>query len=176
MGSSLVEIILNNLMALMPFRIVMSYETAVRWRFGKNPKPLDPGFHWCFWIIHQVEAVPAVEDVFNLPTQSVVTADGQTICFSANIGIRVTDPVAHFCNVQDFKASTEGLAMTHLAQRVRSARYEDLVADLKALETSLRGTLETRLRKWGTEVTSVGFTDFVPTRQQMRLFQDPSRT
>lgn len=170
--SSIVEIILRNLMQLMPFRVVMSYEAGVRWTLGKNPKPLAPGFHWCVWIVHQIETVLTVEEVINLPTQSVITADGQPVCFSANIGRRVTDPVAHFGAVQDFDASTEGLAMTHLAQRVRSLSYAELCADLAALERSLKGTLATRYAKWGAEVTSVGFTDFVLVRHQFRLFQD----
>lgn len=172
---TILEIILQNLMQLMPFRIVLSYQLAVRWTWGQNPESKPPGFHWCVWFMHSMETVTAAEEVMNLPTQSVVTADGVSVCYSVNIGVRVVDAVKHYCEVQDFRASVEGLAMTHLAKRVRTMNYSDAVSTLDKLEKSLVNTLESRLTRWGTEVTTVGFTDFVQVRSQIRLFQDPSR-
>lgn len=172
MGGEIIQAILANLAQLLPWRIIMSYRMGVRWTWGKNPVKLEPGFHWCWWLMHTVDTVFSVEEVIDLPTQSLVTKDGKTVCFSVNIGLVVRDPVMYYCAVQDFDASTRGLAMTHLAERVRTQDYEDLVRDLKKLEDSLKGTLTTRFKVWGTEVTRVGFTDFVQTRQQIRLFQD----
>lgn len=171
MDTSIVEIILQNLMELMPFRIIMSYQKGVRWTMGQNPKELAPGFHWCLPLRHSVEIVSCAEEFQNLPTQSVTTQDGKQICFSANIGYRITDAVAYFCEVQDFDKAVSALAMTHLAERVREKDYAWLVANQRDLERSLRGTLETRLKVWGAEVTKVGFTDYVQARQ-FRLFQD----
>lgn len=175
MTGTLVEAILANLMSLMPFVIVRSYQRGVRWVFGRNPKELKPGIHWKLWVVHQVEICSVVDDVMDLPVQSVITMDEKLVCFSVNIGYRVTDIVSHYCNVQDFIESTAGLAMTHLAQKVRERTCAELVADLKEVEKSLKGTLTTRMQKWGTEVFSVGFTDFAEVPQQMRIFLDSSK-
>lgn len=169
---NLVEIILNNLMALLPFVIVRSYQSGVRWRCGRNPKELQPGFHWKLWIYHQVEIEPIVDDVIELPTQSVITADEKLVCFSVNIGFRIVDVVKHWNGVQDFHEATRGIAMTHLAKRVRSEKLSDLVTDLNKLEKSLESTLTTRFKNWGTEVFSVGFTNFAEVPTQMRIFTD----
>lgn len=174
MNSTIVDIILQNLMELMPFRIIMSYQFGVRWTFGKKPTRLDAGFHWCLPLRHSVDIVNQTEEVLNLPTQSVTTKDGKIVCFSCNVGVRVVDPVAYYCEVQDFNLSVNALAMTHLAARVRELDYAEAAHDLRSLEKSLRNTLETRLKKWGAEITSVGFTDFVLARQ-FRLFQDTGR-
>ena len=122
--------------------------------------------------MHQYEAYEIVDDVIDLPVQSVITKDKKLVCFKVNIGYRIVDVVAHGCGVQDFVESTAGLAMTHLAQRVRELTLVDLEADLKVLEKSLEGTLTTRMKKWGTEVFNVGFTDFAEVPQQMRIFLD----
>ena len=169
---NLVEILINNLMALLPFVIILSYQRGIRWRFGKNPIELQPGFHWKFWIFHQIEIMNVVDEAIELPTQSVITADEKLVCFSANIGFRINDVVKHNCGVQDFHESVLSIAMTHLAKRVREERLEDLIKDLKKLEKSLEGTLTTRLTQWGTEVFSVGFTNFAEVPQQIRLFTD----
>ena len=172
MGGTFVEIILQNLMALFPFVIVRTYQRGVRWTLGKNPTRLNPGFHWKVWLLHQVEIVSVVDEVVNLPVQSVMTKDRKLICFSVNIGFRIDDPVKHWEGVQDFEESTRGLSMTHLAKRVREKSLDELLADLPALESSLRATLTTRFKDWGTEVFSVGFTDFAETQHQIRLFTE----
>lgn len=172
MGETFLATVLQNLMALLPFLIVQSYQGGVRWVFGKNPKELKPGFHWKLWLVHQVAVVDMVAEAIELPTQSVMTQDKKLICFSVNIGYRVVDVVSHYCNVQDFVESTVAIAMSHLAKRVREKTMQQLHDDLDDLEKSLRGTLTTRMKDWGTEVFSVGFTNFVEQPRAFRLLTD----
>lgn len=177
MHATLIEIVFNNLMALLPFVIVRSYAEGVRWHFGKSPVAVKPGLRLKVWFYHSVDVYALVDDVIDLPTQTVITKDGYTVCFGVNIGYKIVDVVAHACNVQDFVESTAGLAMTHLAQRVRELNYADLIGDggLKGLEKSLEGTLTTRMKRWGTEVFSVGFTNFAKVRAPLRIFLDSHR-
>lgn len=172
MGETFITVVFNNLMALMPFVIVRSYQMGVRWTVGRNPKPLKAGPHWKVWLVHQIEISDVTDEFIELPIQSVITKDKKLVCFSANIGYRIKDVVAHWQNVQDFVASTHGAAMTHLAARVRELDLADLESDLKKLEASLKGTLTTRFRDWGTEVFSVGFTNFAEVPRQYRFFTD----
>lgn len=177
MHSTLVEMLIQNLMSLFPWIIIKSYEEGIRWTLGRYPKRLAPGAHWKVWLVHQVDVYALVDEVVDLPVQSVITKDEKLVCFSVNIGYRIVDVVAHGCNVQDFVESTAGLAMTHLAQRVREMDLKELTASggLKKLETSLEGTLTTRMKRWGTEVFSVGFTNFAEVPRQMRIFLDSHR-
>lgn len=176
MGETWLAAVLNNLMVLLPFVIVRSYQRGVRWVLGVNPVELEPGFHWKVWLYHQVEIIDVVDEVIELPIQSVITADEKLVCFSVNIGFRIVSAVDHFCNVHDFLEATAGMAMTHLAKRVRQETLVDLVADLNKLEKSLESTLTTRLRGWGTAVFSVGFTNFAEIPTQLRVFTDGNST
>jgi regulator of protease activity HflC (stomatin/prohibitin superfamily) len=171
-----VEAILNNIMSLLPFLVIKTYQRGVRWTLGKRPVELLPGFHWKVWLIHEVEVFDVADEVMDLPVQSVITSDEKLVCFSVNIGFRIVDVVKHATSVQDFIDSTKGLAMTHLSKRVRAKTLKELIADLNDLEKSLEGTLTTRMKAWGTEVFSVGFTDFAEVPQQIRVFmEDGSR-
>lgn len=172
MGETFLAQVLQNLMVLMPFCIVRTYQLGVRWRLGKHPITLQAGPHWKLWVYHQVEITDVVDEVIELPTQSVITADEKLVCFSTNIGYRVVDVVKHWHSVQDFHESTRALAMSHLAERVRSAPLTELVKDIKKLEASLRGTLTTRFKDWGTEVFHVGFSNFAEVPTQIRVFSD----
>ena len=175
-GGTLVEHVFANLQSLLPFRILKSFQQGVRWTLGKDPVPLGPGPHWCVPLLHSISVHDVVDEVLNLPTQSVVTKDGKPVCFSVNIAFRIADIVAHECNVQDFMESTAGATMTHLSKQVRKKDLAELMAPdaLSKMEDSLKGTLTTRMKRWGTEIIDVGFTDFVPVPRAMRLFLDAS--
>lgn len=174
MGETFISIVFNNLMALMPFVIVRSYQAGVRWHFGKNPMALAPGIHFKIWVYHQVEISDVTDEFIELPIQSVITKDNKLVCFSANVGYRIADVVKHWQNVQDFVASTHGAAMTHLAKRVRESTLAELESGegLKKLEDSLKGTLTTKFKDWGTDVFAVGFTNFAEVSRQYRFFGD----
>lgn len=169
---NIIEMILNNLMALLPFVIIKSYERGVRFRFGKSPIELKPGFHWKIWVYHFVEVGMVSDDYIETPIQSVITKDGKLVVFSVNIGYRIVDIVKHYTSVQEFTDSTKALAMVHLAKKVRESTLADTLADLKKLETSLRGTLSNQFKQWGTQVFAVGFVNFSEVPQQIRLFSD----
>jgi len=170
MGETFVTVVFNNLMALMPFVIVRSYQRGVRWRFGRHAISLEPGIHLKIWVYHQIEVSDVTDEFIELPIQSVVTKDEKLVCFSANVGYRIEDIVKHWENVQDFVESTHGAAMTHLAAKVREKTLSELVSDLKSLEKSLENTLTTRFKAWGTKVICVGFTNFAEVPTQIRLF------
>lgn len=166
----LFEKLADNLLDLLPFYRVMSYEMACQWTFGKNPVAKGPGWHWRWYGITTYEKVPVVDEVLELPIQSVLTKDKKSVSFKAVVGYRVNDIVAHYCNVNDFADSTKSRAMGHLAKRVRAQTLDEVEFDLGKLEASCKGTLGTKLKEWGTEVLFVEFIDFVEVRTQIRLF------
>lgn len=172
MFGTIVDQLFQNLMALAPFVILKSYEGGVRWRLGRKEIELKPGIHWRIPLYHQVEKTIVTDEMMELPVQSVITKDKKLVCFRVAIGFRIVDVVAHFNNVQDFFESTRGIAQMHLSERVRAISLEDLESDLSKLERSLRGTLTTKMKRWGTEVYEVGFTDFAEVPNQIRHFID----
>src|SRR3569833_3686805 len=149
-GATLVEQFYANILSLAPFLIVKSYQRGVRWTIGRNPKELMPGPRWRVPVMHSVMLFDVVDEVIDLPIQSVITADKKLVCFSVNVAFRVVDVVQHACNVQDFFESTAGTAQTHLAKRVREKPLDELERPegLKDLETKLRDTLTTKMKRW----------------------------
>lgn len=173
--ATIVEMLLSNLWPLLPFRIVRADDYGARWTWGTNGETLAPGFHWVWYVANQYERVSRGVAYVDLPTQSAVTTDDYAVCYSANIGWRVVDPVKFWEEVDDVEKSLKALAATHLSKNVRKRKYVDVVKDLDRLEVSLRTTLQTQCNEWGVKIVRVGFSDFVPVAQQVRLFQDANR-
>lgn len=176
----------ENLMQALPFTFVNEWEGGVLLVCGrvwkrrdpktgaKVPVPLGPGFHWRVWVFMDVRTVNVVEEVIDIPKQTMTTKDGRVVSVSMNIGRVVTDPVKYFTCVQDFDKSTVGMARNHIHARIRKMDYDTLMATSDELETSLRNTLSTRWRDWGAEVVRCGFDELFPASQQIVLVQDPT--
>lgn len=157
---------------LRPFRVLRDYERAVVFRLGLYHRTMNPGWGWMIPLgVEDAEIIDCREETGNLASQSVTTADGKAITFGCNLVYRVVDPQKYQCEVLDFDGSLGAYAMTHLHRRLREMSMADILVGQKDLEKSLEGTLSTRLKKWGAEIVSVGFTDFVTTKQY-RLFGD----
>lgn len=172
---NLVDLIANNLLALLPLKIIHSFERGVKFHLGTDVAELGPGIHLFIPFFQSIEVIHVVPEVVNLPTQSLTTVDGHHISFSANIEFEVHDARAMFVGVQDFQSSLMNMAMNHLAYRVREWTWQELREGQRELERSMKDTLTTRVKKWGVTVLSVGITDLVEA-QTYRIFGETGTT
>ena len=177
---SWIDAIIANLKELVaflsPIGVVRVFERGVVLRLGIPKREQQPGlrWHWPFGV-EDVVLITVVEETMDLMVQSITTKDDISVTFSANLVFCVTNATLYHTAVTDFEKSVEGYARIHLSQRARERTWTDLLVDQRKLETSLEGTLSTRLRRWGAEVVSLGFTDLTRART-FRLFADPNST
>jgi regulator of protease activity HflC (stomatin/prohibitin superfamily) len=164
-----VDAILSRLRELWPFVRIPPWGKGVRYRYDWRRSALtiqllDPGIHLQIWWLDDTNIMSVVEQVYDLPSQPVTTKDDIAITFSVNFCFRVVDPIAAVVEVHDFTHSLQGLAMTHCAQKIRDWTWKELLEGQKDLERSLKGTMTTRAKRWGVEVTDVGITVLVRAR------------
>lgn len=173
---SWVEAILSRLFDLWPFIRVQMWQRGVRTSFipfrGTVVNVLEPGWHLKLWWMQTVVMQTVVEQVYNLPTQTVTCKCGAAATVSANFTFEVTDAEAAVNNVFDLPDSLNGLAMMHVAKKLRDWTWDELIAHQSDLERSIRDTLTTRAKAWGVRITAVGITDLVKARAY-RLYGDP---
>lgn len=164
-----------------PFVRITPWERGIRIRYWGIPwtrwkavtvQVLGPGVHFAFWWFEEILTESVVQQVRNLPTQSVTTKDDIAVSFSTNVSYEVVDVEANLTQVHDFETSMVNLAMMHLSERVRDKTWEDLLHNMDDLERSLKGTLTTRVKPWGVRIVDVTLTDLVRARAY-RLLGDP---
>ncbi len=154
------------------FRLIEVWQGGCRFRRGvPESKPLGAGV-WFYWpIIDRIEVIAIRPSYLDLPTQSVTTADGRTVTFSANVCYEISNAVLAYTEVHDLEHFIIRAAMGHLHGKIHDWTHADLMAHLKDLEKSLESTLETRTKKWGVRILDVKLTDMVQTRTY-RLYSD----
>jgi regulator of protease activity HflC (stomatin/prohibitin superfamily) len=169
MIANVVDALLANLGALIPAKIVRSYQRGVKFRWGVDVAELGAGLHWFWPLAESIEVKEVVEEVTNLPTQTVTTADGHAVTFSVNIAYEVQDARAYWTTVQDFDASLSAAAMTYLARELRERSWADLYGEQRKIESGLTRSLAQKLSRWGVRIVDVGITDLARARP-IRLY------
>lgn len=164
-----IDSVIQKILWLWPWRKVQPWQGAVRSSFvpfrGVKVTVLLPGIARAIPWFDDIQVRDTREDTYNLATQSITTKDDVSVSLSANFVYQIDDVRAAVLNVQEFTSSLQDLAMVHLSERIRELSWPELRDGQKDLERSLKGTLETRARKWGVGISRVGITDLVKARQ-----------
>ncbi len=146
-------------------RVIEGWESGVRFKRGRvQPEPLGAGIWWHWPFVDRIEVIPIRPRYIDLPTQSVTTADGEAVSFSANICYEIENAVLAYTEVHDLEDFVSRASMGHLHGRIHAWTLAELMAGLKDLEKSLEGTLQTRVKRWGIRVLDVRLTDMVRSR------------
>ncbi len=172
MNTTIIEALFNNILVLLPLRIVHAYERGVKFRFGRDVAELAPGVHWFWPFFESVESVNIAPETRNLPTQSVVSKDGKAVSFSCNICYRIVDARRMYVSVQDFDHALEAYAMVHMAAGIGQRTIAAVKREREEIETELAESLTAKVSEWGAAIEWVGLTDLVEARAY-RLFGDP---
>lgn len=162
----------DNIVNVLPIKIIHSYEQGVYFKQGKDHKLLRPGFHLHRPIIDSIETMSVVPQTINLPTQSLVTKDGEAITLSSNLEYKITNVRKVYTRVHDLDDSIHNTGMGYLAHFVRKYDYGELTSHPQRLEKRVLDGLNDKVNPWGVKVNEFYVTDLVKARQY-RLFGDP---
>lgn len=148
-----------------PFIIVMHFERGVRyWRGQIVGGNLEPNWYWCVPFFMHVETIPVKPDILRLYNMNISTQDDVAIRLRANVRFEITDAIAAWNNVQDYKDNMADEARTHIARVVRGREYAELLADQDKIERECKNEMNAVVKEWGIKVIRVGITDFTKTR------------
>lgn len=164
--------LLDNVVNVLPVKIVHTYEQGVYFKKGKDIKLLRPGIHLHRPILDSIEKISTVPQTINLPTQSILTKDGEAVTCSSNLEYEIRNARKVWTRVQDLDDSLHNTGMGYLARFTRQYPYAKLALSTEKLEEEIRENLNVKVKPWGVHVNEFYITDFVKA-QQYRLFGDP---
>lgn len=101
-----------------PWALVLPWERAVRVRFGRWVRIWEPGFHLRIPFFDNVLPVNTRLRVAAVPSQTITTSDGKALTIAANLGFRVTDPLAAMLLLQQPDATCAALVQSEFARLV----------------------------------------------------------
>ena len=73
-------------------RIVFEYKRALKFRFGKYIKTLQPGFRWIIPIVETIQIVDIRVITINIISQEVMTEDNVPCSIDGVVFFKIDDP------------------------------------------------------------------------------------
>lgn len=151
-----IVILIPVLYLLSSIKILREYERGVIFRLGRVlPEPKGPGIILVFAPIDRMVRISLRIEVFEVPSQEVVTHDNVTVKVNAVIYFRVIDPKLAVLEVANFLYATSQLGQTTLRSVLGEVELDSLLSEREKLNTRLQTILDRHTAAWGVKVTMV---------------------
>ena len=146
--------------------IVKQYERLAVFTLGKYSGLKSPGLRVLFWPFQQSRKIDLREDVFDIPSQTVITRDNAPIAIDFLIYLRVMEHEAakSVLEVVGYQAAVVGIATTTLRAVIGKISLDDVLSQRDRINEELRSELDQVTERWGIKVTQVEIREVEPAR------------
>ncbi|RRO20492.1 SPFH/Band 7/PHB domain protein [Saccharopolyspora rhizosphaerae] len=136
--------------------VVPQAQSAVIERLGRFRTVAQPGLNLLVPFFDRVRArIDLREQVVSFPPQPVITQDNLTVSIDTVVYFQVTDARAAVYEISDYIVAVEQLTTTTLRNVVGAMSLEETLTSRDAINTQLRGVLDTETGRWGIRVARV---------------------
>lgn len=148
---------------------VQPWEQAIRVRFGKHVRRLQPGFHLRIPIIDQVHKQTSAWRTSLISTQTLSTIDGATLISGGTVGYVIADIETLYRCLHHAEDTISQIAAAAIATVVQRTAKADLTPALVSESATAEARL--RLEAFGLASIELRLTDFAFVRAY-RIVQD----
>ena len=136
--------------------VVPQAQSAVVERLGRFRTVAQPGLNMLVPFFDKVRArIDLREQVVSFPPQPVITQDNLTVSIDTVVYFQVTDARAAVYEISNYIVAVEQLTTTTLRNVVGAMSLEETLTSRDAINTQLRGVLDTETGRWGIRVARV---------------------
>ncbi len=135
-------------------------------RFGRYIRTLNPGLHIIVPMIDRVGSkMNMMEQVFEVPSQDVITRDNAMIRVDGVLFFQVLDAVKASYEVRRLELSVLNLTMTNLRTVMGSMDLDDLLSQRDKINARLLDVLDDATTAWGVKITRIEIKDISPPQE-----------
>ncbi len=159
MGSLILWVLLIVVVLIIAARsviIVRQATAAVVERLGQYSRKLGPGLHVLVPFIESVRKVVDLrEQVWDYPSQEIITKDNVVVKIDNVMYYMITDPVKATYEVQDVDQAILKLSQTAIRNICGNLTLDELLTSREKVNEVLRRDLDKATDPWGVKVTRV---------------------
>ncbi|VDM54348.1 unnamed protein product [Angiostrongylus costaricensis] len=142
-------------------KFMSTSERLVVFRLGRAQKTHGPGAAFVLPCIDTTYKISTSITAFNVPPLQVITIDRGLVELGATVFLRIRDPIAAVCSIQDRNSSTRTLANTMLHRYISKKQICEIAnnQDRRILAANLKDELGSVTCTYGVEITDVELSD-----------------
>lgn len=140
-------------------RVVFEYKRAIKFRFGKFSKVLQPGFRWIIPVVDSVQFVDIRVITINVLSQEVMTADNVPCRVDGVLFFRIKDAKKAVLEVEDYNYAITLLAQSALRDVCGKAELDIILTKREEVGKNIRQIVDAETEEWGIAILDVKIKD-----------------
>ena len=148
MYPSLVFSIIFGLFILSGIRVVYEYKRALKFRFGKYIKTLQPGFRWIIPIVETIQTVDIRVITINIVSQEVMTEDNVPCSIDGVVFFKITDPEKAVLEVEEYSFAITQLSQAALRDVCGKVELDTILSKREEMGKNIKSIVESETKEW----------------------------
>jgi len=140
-------------------RIVFEYKRALKFRFGKYIKTLEPGFRWIIPIVETIQVVDIRVITINITSQEVMTEDNVPCSIDGVVFFKIKNPEKAVLEVEEYKFAITQLAQAALRDVCGKVELDIILSKREEMGKNIKEIVEHETKDWGIEILDVKIKD-----------------
>ncbi|MFA9372055.1 MAG: slipin family protein [Labilibaculum antarcticum] len=140
-------------------RIIFEYKRALKFRFGKYIKILQPGFRWIIPIIETISIVDIRVITINIDSQEVMTEDNVPCSIDGVVFFKINDPEKAVLEVEEYTFAITQLAQAALRDVCGKVELDTILSKREEMGKNIKKIVEQETAVWGIVIIDVKIKD-----------------
>lgn len=140
-------------------RIVYEYKRALKFRFGKYVKVLEPGLRWIIPFVETTQYVDIRVITINVESQEVMTEDNVPCRVDGVLFYRIEDAERAVLEVEQYNYAITQLAQAALRDVCGKAELDIILTKREEMGRNIKVTVSEETKDWGISIIDVKIKD-----------------
>ena len=140
-------------------RIIFEYKRALKFRFGKYIKTLQPGFRWVIPVIETIQVVDIRVITINIISQEVMTEDNVPCSIDGVVFFKINNPEKAVLEVEEYRFAITQLAQAALRDVCGKVELDTILSKREEMGKNIKTIVEVETKEWGIEIIDVKIKD-----------------
>lgn len=140
-------------------RIIFEYKRALKFRFGKYVRTLEPGFRWIIPFIETIQIVDIRVITINIVSQEVMTADNVPCSIDGVVFFKISSPEKAVLEVEEYKFAITQLAQAALRDVCGKVELDTILSKREEMGKNIKAIVEVETHDWGIVIIDVKIKD-----------------
>ena len=136
-------------------RVIFEYKRALKFRFGKYVKTLQPGFRWIIPFVETIQVVDIRVITIKIISQEVMTEDNVPCSIDGVVFFKITDPEMAVLEVEEYKFAITQLSQAALRDVCGKVELDTILSKREEMGNNIKTIVEVATKTWGIEIIDV---------------------
>ncbi|TDI68235.1 MAG: slipin family protein [Bacteroidetes bacterium] len=159
MNQMVIFSVIFGIFLLAGIRIIYEYKRALKFRFGRYIKTLQPGFRWIIPIVETTQVVDIRVITINIVSQEVMTKDNVPCSIDGVVFFRINSPEKAVLEVEQYTFAITQLAQAALRDVCGKVELDTILSKREEMGQNIKTIVEQETKEWGIEINDVKIKD-----------------